>query len=316
MEKRVFAFVLPFCLASLSAQSGYIPPNPVSPPAMQKISPPTVTPPSAPTMPAVSAAQQSAGGASESSSASADETTKKNSMSALSLLGLDTDNALLGALAGTGTGDASVSALSSLLGLDSATSGTSALASTSVAGASSKDSETLKKILELLEKQAAGSGKSGAATAASGTPAASSAGAAGALTSGASGAGPALQQSGAELVRFSVNGYSILGSITVLVSSIRAADGSFLLTGDRLFSASGVQLAETFYLLCRPGKNGSWQLTADVSQNPVNHNSFLYQLAGRSPVSGLQTADLIVFRSDSDEWRLDLVIRAPNATVE
>ncbi|HQL32034.1 MAG TPA: hypothetical protein PK969_02125 [Treponemataceae bacterium] len=276
--------------AFISGQTGYLPPNPVAPPEIQKIAPPTVTPPAAPTAPTTSAAPAapspgSTQGASSGSSvsqrsasqrsaqakpAASDDSVLTVNAAALSLLGLDSDNALLSALAGTGSGDLSTS-----------------------------DSAILKKILELLENQAVQANSAGR----------ESQGAA------AAPAAKAVQSEGAELVRFSVNGYSILGTVTALVSSVQAVDGSFLITGDRSFTASGNVLSETFYLLCRPAPEGRWLLTAEVTQNPENPNSFLFHLADRSPVYGEQTGNLIVFRSAADKWLLDLVIRLADATV-
>lgn len=279
--------------AFISGQTGYLPPNPVAPPEIQKIAPPTVTPPVAPAAPAApttsaapaapspgstqgtasgsSASQRSASQRSaQAKPAASDDSVLTVNAAALSLLGLDSDNALLNALAGTGNGDLSTS-----------------------------DSATLKKILELLENQAAQANSAGRKN----------------QGAAAAPAAKAVQSEGAELVRFSVNGYSILGTVTALVSSVQAVDGSFLITGDRSFTASGNVLSETFYLLCRPAPEGRWLLTAEVTQNPENPNSFLFRLADRSPVYGEQTGNLIVFRSAADKWLLDLVIRLADATV-
>lgn len=279
--------------AFISGQTGYLPPNPVAPPEIQKIAPPTVTPPVAPAAPAApttsaaptapspgstqgtasgsSASQRSASQRSaQAKPAASDDSVLTVNAAALSLFGLDSDNALLNALAGTGNGDLSTS-----------------------------DSAILKKILELLENQAAQANSAGRKN----------------QGAAAAPAAKAVQSEGAELVRFSVNGYSILGTVTALVSSVQAVDGSFLITGDRSFTASGNVLSETFYLLCRPAPEGRWLLTAEVTQNPENPNSFLFRLADRSPVYGEQTGNLIVFRSAAEKWLLDLVIRLADATV-
>jgi len=286
-----FAF---FSFTAISAQSGYLPTNPitaptVSAPAMTPmptiglptVTAPTVTGPSATTTGTTSATTASA---SKTSTPTASAGTTSTAASALSLLGLGSDNSLLNALSGTGTDDASVSALSGLLG-----SGTSS---------TTTDSATLTKILELLEKQQAQ---------------ATAAGAASAKNSATAEKVPIT--SGGELIRFTVNGYSITASTTALVSSILAKDGSFLLTGDRGYASSGQKVTETFYLLCRKNADGTYRLQADVSQNPVNQNSYLYQLARRSPIKGTLTGDLLVFRTDDPAWSLNLVIRIISPTV-
>jgi len=297
----VYAFLT---FVVVSAQTGYLPPNPitaptVSAPAMAPM--PTVNLPtvSTPTMtgpgttsgnttlaPASTSSTSTGTSSSSSSSSAATSTTGSTATSALSLLGLGSNSSLLNALNGTGSDDSSASALSSLLG-----TGTSS---------TTTDSATLSKILELLEKQQAQAD----ATAKAGTSAAT-----------VKATEKSAISSGGELIRFTVNGYSITASTTTLVSSILAKDGSFLLTGDRVYVSSGQKLTETFYLLCRKNTDGTYRLQADVSQNPVNANSFLYQLARRSPIKGTLTGDLLVFRTADPAWTLNLVIRIISPSV-
>lgn len=293
--------------STVSAQSGYLPTNPiaaptVSPPAMTPmptIGLPTVTAPTVtgPSVTSAGTATGTANGTATGSTTAAGTTstgatskgttsssaTSSTAATALSLLGLGSDNSLLSALNGTGTDDSSTSALSSLFG-----SGTTSTA----------DSATLTKILELLEKQQAQADATAKTAAAAGTETA---------------ADKAHITSGGELIRFTVNGYSI--TATTLVSSILAKDGSFLLTGDRGATSSTQKITETFYLLCRKNVDGTYRLQADVSQNPVNANSYLYQLARRSPIKGTLTGDLLVFRTDDPSWSLNLVIRIINPSV-
>jgi len=287
----VFACVL---FAVVSSQAGYLPPNPITAPT---VTAPAMTP--MPTIglptviaPTVSGSGIISGGTASKTSTGTSGSTGKTSpaapsstaATALSLLGLGSNNSLLSALNGTGTDDASTSALSGLLG-----NGTT----------STTDSATLNRVLELLEKQQA----TADATAKKST-AAGSAAATGEKTPVAS---------GGELIRFTVNGYSI--TATTLVSSILAKDGSFLLTGDRGSPSSAQKIAETFYLLCRKNADGTYRLHADVSQTPVNVNSYLYQLARRSPIKGTLTGDLLVFRTDDPAWSLNLVIRIISPSV-
>lgn len=316
------------CILPLAAQTGYLPPNPVTPPT---VSPPALTPQSplsppsvtAPTVTGVSAGAQTgatsggsasaapSGGTATGSAASVSPSaaassagTAGSSVSALSLLGLGDGNALVNALSGKGGDEASLDALSSLLGGGSDASGAlSALSGSGAAKASSADSETLRKILELLEKQQASSASGATATSAGNrTPAVSAA--------------KADIASGGELLRFSVNGYNVAGTVTTLVSSILAKDGSFLITGDRRYPAGNRWASETFYLLCRKTGAGTYRLYADVSQDSPNPNSYLRQLAARSPIAGTLTGDLLVFRSPAlQDWNLDLVIRVHSPIV-
>lgn len=317
--------------AALAADSTGAPTNPVSPPLFDDslaVSAPTVTAPAAPTLStgdfvlstgndnqktvsvtestdadgnksrqvdnsALTGKKSGAGTAGGKTTTTA-AASPKTSASALAMLGLGSDNALLKALSGSDGDSGSVDALSSLLGGKSG---------------SSSDSATLNKILALLEKQEAAKTDATAASATSGSatdPAA---------------AKPEKSESpritsGGELVRLSVNGYSILPTVTTIVSSILARDGSFLITGDRRYLSSNRYRSETFYLLCRKTGKESYRLYADVNQDEKNTYSFLYQLARKSPIEGKLTGDLIVFRTKDTAWKLDCVIRVITPTVE
>jgi hypothetical protein len=294
--------------AALSAQSTYVPTNPVAPPTvsppsmapMPTIAPPVVT---APTVSAPASGAKGMTGAQSATTTGAKGTTgatgtdangtspsgtaSASPLSALSLLGLNSDNALLKALNGTDGDDDSQDALSSLLGSSSASS----------------DSATLTKILGLLEKEQ--SRASASATANTDTAV------------NATGKATIKQAaSGGELVRLTVDGTNLLGGVTMLVSSILAKDGSFLLTGDRTYSSTSGALSETFYFLCRKNADGSYRLYTDVSQPSSYPFSFLYRLARAGPIRGARTGDLIVFRRSLSDLSADVVIRVIGATVD
>lgn len=293
--------------AALSAQTAYVPTNPVapptvSPPAMAPM--PTVAPPVV-TAPTVSASPSGTTGTTGASTAgttgagtagtSPSGTSSSSPLSALSLLGLNSDNALLKALNGTDGDDDSQNALSSLLGSSSASS----------------DSATLTKILSLLEKEQSRASE----------PAANSVAAKTGTAVNATGTATAKQvikpaTSGGELVRLTVDGTNLLGGVTMLVSSILAKDGSFLLTGDRTYSSTSGTLSETFYFLCRKNADGSYRLYTDVSQPSAYPFSFLYRLARAGPIRGTRTGDLIVFRRSLADLSADVVIRVIGATVD
>jgi len=278
------------------------PPNPILPPTLSRPDVPSVSPPAPPTVsgvapgvPGVPGAPGAPGVPGARDSASRENSAREpanakargdtTTASALSMLGLGSDNALLKALSGAAGGEEGTDALSSLLG----GKGTTAL--------QTSDDETLKKILDLLEKQesraSSGEAKPSAPTA---TPVAP-------ITSGG------------ELIRLSVNGYSVLPSVTTIVSSVMARDGSFLITGDRAYSLSGRYATETFYLLCRKTGPASYRLFADVTQGLPNERSIPWRLSRITPIEGSLTGDLLVFRTTDPEWRLDLVIRVVSPTV-
>jgi hypothetical protein len=319
--------------AALAADSSGAPANPVSPPLFDNglsVTAPSVSAPEAPTLSTgdfvlstgndnqktVSVTEETDANGNKSrqvdnsaltgkksgvGSASGKTTTTsavspKTSASALAMLGLGSDNALLKALSGSDSDSSGIDALSSLLGGKSG---------------SSSDSAALNKILSLLEKQEASTAKTSAPTESTTTGVTP----ASALAKTEKAETPHIT-SGGELVRLSVNGYSILPTVTTLVSSILARDGSFLITGDRRYLSSNRYRSETFYLLCRKTGRESYRLYADVNQDEKNTYSFLYQLARKSPIEGKLTGDLIVFRTKDTAWKLDCVIRVITPTVE
>lgn len=354
------AFFAPFMIGLtaapdvLSAQTSFVPTNPISPPT---VSPPVLSPVPTLDVPVVTAPTISADSGESSPGSTASTTTSPESgssaktsstattptrttvttttsgspsatakststvdrlgaggaksassnaatASALSMLGFGSSNPLLKALSGSDSDENGTDALSGLLG----------------ASSSSTDSATLKKVLDLLEKQqaqtgaAATAGPAGTAAAAGTTGRTASKAVGGstatvAATGAAATAGSQSITSGGELVRFIVNGYNVAASTTTLVSSILAKDGSFLLTGDRRYVASRENRTETFYLLCRKNADGSYRLHADVTQDAKNEYSFLYRLSRRGPLKGTMTGDLLVFRTVDPDFRLDLVIR-------
>lgn len=311
----------------LGAESGYLPPNPITPPV---VSPPsyapegTVSPVEAPvvSLPEVSGLSPQAdpkktpatgnkagagsGAANKAGSGAAAGKSVKSaskalpddlsSVSALTLLGLAEDNPLMGALSGSSAEAGGIDALTNLL------SGT---------GDGSKGGgEALKKAITLMQREKA-------ATA----PSASLPDATAANASVANGEGTRSVSvservvSGGEIVRFMVNGTDVGKSVTALVSSAIARDGSFLLTGDRTYAGGDRWLTETFYLLCRKSGPGTYALYADIAQSQPNANSFLYRLARKTPISGRLEGDLIVFGGKDPDWQLDLAIRLFSASV-
>lgn len=377
--RKNFVFILcaGVLLDSASAQSGYLPPNPISPPTVgapamipmvplspvvgPEISPPTIqlspdTGPesSNPSAPNASSATSSSGikasetkpsagnqstvhqsttvqspthtvtettgvplGASVPSSSpsrapgnagtkpTSDKKASNSPVSALSLLGLGGSNPLLEALNGSSDNADSVDALSGLFG-----------GKTASGGSGSTGGATLQKILSVLQKEQNSKNPGGTVENAADEKSAGAQSPENVKTAGASATRvPAQNQaagasSGAAILKFAVNGYSISSSVTTLVSSIIARDGSFLLTGDRSYPAAERWQTETFYLFCKKTGRDSYRLFADVSQgSTVNTKSFLYQLARKTPITGTLTGDLLVFRTTDPHWTLDLVIR-------
>jgi hypothetical protein len=280
------------CLAfPLSAQTGYLPPNPIVPPRIASpampppgLSLPVVTPPSAVGVEGIGDTKES----------SAKGSAGKAQALPDSLNEMASPQALLSALGGTGTDSGGLDALTALLG-----GGSPSLGNAGSGGTNAPDTAALNKILALLEAQEAERVKKAPSAQAE---------------KGSSGQGRKIS-SGGELLRFTVNNYDLAATATSLVSSILAKDGSFLITGGRTYLSSGKERRETFYLLCQKSGTSSYRLFADVSQDAPNEYSYIYQLVRKTPLTGTLTGDLLVFRNADPAWNLDLVIRLIYPTV-
>lgn len=277
-----FLIVLLGCSVPIYAQTGYLPLNPIVPPTIQPpalfpttpVVPPVVTAPS-PIAPATDVSPSKA-----QTEKKTTETTTKTTTSSLpqSLSELTSPVSLLNALSASGEDTEGIEALSSLL-----TGGTSLTGSQQ--GSNAENTVVLNKILSLLEKQQASD------------------------VSEKKKAGSRSEiKSGGEIVRFTVNGYTVVTATAAFASSSIARDGSFLLTGNRTY-AGNEKRTETYYMLCKKTGTDSYRLYVDVTQDYKNENSFLYQLVRRTPITGTLTGDLLVFRTVDQSWALDLVIR-------
>jgi TolA-binding protein len=110
------------------------------------------------------------------------------------------------------------------------------------------------------------------------------------------------------LLRFSVNGYSVLDTCKTIYFSTPDEDGSFLCTADREYYADGVTRKETFYMLfTRTGKN-SYDAAVSVIQDYLNEFSFVYQLSQKKSISAQRTGNLVSIIIDEPVWKLDLLI--------
>lgn len=116
----------------------------------------------------------------------------------------------------------------------------------------------------------------------------------------------------ARLLRFSVNGYDILRTCRKIYISEVQLDGTFLVTGDRVYSSDGKNRAETFHILFKssPSENGSsnYKATANVTQDYLNENSFLYQLSKFESLPAMRVGNFVSMRTEEPNWKLELLI--------
>ena len=116
----------------------------------------------------------------------------------------------------------------------------------------------------------------------------------------------------ARLLRFSVNGYNILRTCRKIYISEVQLDGTFLVTGDRVYSSDGKNRTETFHILFKtsPSENGNtnYKATANVTQDYLNENSFLYQLSKFESLPAMRVGNFVSMRTEEPNWKLELLI--------
>ena len=114
------------------------------------------------------------------------------------------------------------------------------------------------------------------------------------------------------ILRFIVNGYDVLSSCRTVYFSDVGEDGTFLLTGDRTYTANGQKRMETFYLLFRPaghaGFSTQYKVECSVVQDYTNVHSFMYRLAFLGNLTAVKTGNLVSMRTSDQNCRADLLI--------
>lgn len=114
------------------------------------------------------------------------------------------------------------------------------------------------------------------------------------------------------ILRFTVNGYSILGTCRSVYISQVQSNGSFLVTGDRKYTSDGKYRTETFHIFFNPNeaKNGvsSYTTATAVSQDYLNEYSFLYQLSQKGSLTAQRTGNLVTIRTTDPNWKLEFLL--------
>ncbi len=307
---------------ALFAQNASSPlPSGLTPPTPPSVTAPTVSPVSAPTLsgipgpiPQSPSTPQGSPASSPASSSLALSSLLGDSSNKLvsNLLGIDSDlesSEGLGSSEALGSAEALSSAealLQRLSGILQSSGGNGSAAGAAVAA---KD-PALVRAAEAL----AAAGKKNAASGSPGQSGSAGTGAAG-TSSPAAAPSAVPASSGAEILRFSIGAYDLTPTIGTVATSSIAPDGTFLLTGDRSYPASGTSMRETFYFLCRPGPDGVYRLFADVAQSPENDRSACRRLARLGAVKGVTAGDQVLFRAADGEGQIYLLLRLFGPTV-
>ena len=111
-----------------------------------------------------------------------------------------------------------------------------------------------------------------------------------------------------KILRFKINNYDLTKSFTTLFFSEPEKDGSFLLTGDRVYNLYGKQMSETFYMLFKNENGNNFEVAVALNQNDENPNSFLYKLAKTSPYKSQRTGNLFFINSNKNDLKIDILI--------
>ena len=122
------------------------------------------------------------------------------------------------------------------------------------------------------------------------------------------------------IIRFTINGYNILGTCKTVYFSNKENDGSFLLTADRKYISENKLREETFYLLFRSNGNGGsaagYNVEPAIIQDYENTYSFIYQMAQRKDLKATKTGNLVSLRYSSTNWNMDLLLDIGNDEVQ
>lgn len=111
-----------------------------------------------------------------------------------------------------------------------------------------------------------------------------------------------------KILRFKINNYDLTKSFTTLFFSEPEKDGSFLLTGDRVYNLYGKQMSETFYMLFKNENGNNFEVAVALNQNDENQNSFLYKFAKDSPYKSQRTGNLFFINSNKNDLKIDILI--------
>lgn len=111
-----------------------------------------------------------------------------------------------------------------------------------------------------------------------------------------------------KILRFKINNYDLAKSFTTLFFSEKEKDGSFLLTGDRVYNLYGKQMSETFYMLFKNENGNNFEVAVALNQNDENQNSFLYKFAKDSPYKSQRTGNLFFINSNKNDLKVDILI--------
>jgi len=116
------------------------------------------------------------------------------------------------------------------------------------------------------------------------------------------------------IVRFRLNNYEYVSSLSDIYISSPEEDGSFFVTGDRTYNLGNQKTRETFYMFFKaisPGNSeilGNYSVAFSIMQDIENSNSFLYKLSSVENLVAQKTGNLVSLRVNNQNIKGDILI--------
>ena len=116
------------------------------------------------------------------------------------------------------------------------------------------------------------------------------------------------------IIRFRLNNYEYVSSLSDVYISTPEEDGTFFVTGDRNYSVGNQKSRETFYMLFRVISQkdasilGNYSVAVSVMQDIENPNSFLYKLSSVENLIAQKTGNLASLRVNNQNIKADILI--------
>ena len=116
------------------------------------------------------------------------------------------------------------------------------------------------------------------------------------------------------IVRFRLNNYEYVSSLSDVYISTPEEDGTFFVTGDRTYNLGNQKSRETFYMLFRaisPSNSeilGNYSVAVSVMQDVENPNSFVYKLSKVENLTAQKTGNLASLRLSKSDLKADILI--------
>ncbi|MCI5665478.1 MAG: hypothetical protein SOW31_04505 [Treponema sp.] len=114
------------------------------------------------------------------------------------------------------------------------------------------------------------------------------------------------------ILRFKVNGNSLVDSFKTVFFSESEADGTFLLTADRVYYVNQKVQKETVYLLFKTKRNNGsttiYSVIPTLMQDTPNENSFLYRMCQQIDIEAQKTGNLVAVHMSREQFSLDILL--------